>query len=953
MHNGINTRVNNLAINHNNGVASNKADNAQSYTNAQVAPVTVEKQITHYSVTHADAQLNLVAELIMSNDYCSLVKLLHNNSLLLAKLVALPKEQSPVMTAANKKYYRCVDVICNAILKYASTNSIPEYLQQYLFIYACENPDADISRSILNLYKNTNISLTPIQINSLLTISIKSDKKQILDMLISKFIAPHEKKHTKYAGLLQYTITNNNQQAFALLLNQHKRYNIDIFNSGMLDIIIRDIIKSKNNFFVVYFLMQSESTANNNILSRVLLYFIFYTGSSPEIMSFIFNIIAKYPQLLLIKHESNQTILHAAFRKIKPDYALKLLSIPIVKKHINNPFYYASLRHKYKYNVLEEALINCRTEKTKNSYLKDKQPRTIREISYKNMETIRQWVEDTKYQQYKRVDYLDLATLGIEQKSKDLFTEVLVNISNMHCIGVYLFCALLLKHDRNNGQSLSFGDENAMMNMIDRLIFLNCHNINVYIPFSGKIENNTRNIIINKISYLLNIKRDSKGSKGKSDILKKEQCTIKLCFIEKNDTNAITDEIVLTFDPRHLFTSVKNIKNVIALKPFLFTKQHEELFIKNNDDINDNNYQIIAANNPDYSILKEEKDNLPLNYDSINKNKQWHYDLLIQTMTPDKANLVIDSMAIINKNIAQIEHGVIYGLHHHSITNKDAILNNWMSVLKKLAIQTDNKPIVLSIPANTFKINIEKLSQKDVYVFNLIDRSYNPQEIEKAIKAKKNIIILYPNLPKVIFYSLIDQANIPILTEGANTTSYVLQTATPYLSLLPYGLTEIPKAMGDPLQALLLDAMSHKITMDPQYLEFTKKLFVFVKQENYQDAINFINEENKKSNKSNSIRLFYDEGYEDEDLDNFKYSYRDKVTIYSLLSKGELLSASGKEYLLQVLNPDIQSVVDYIQQCKDSSSKLSWHFKLMQHHVNLEINNTVDVSLHKLFKYIS
>ena len=946
--NSIGTKVNNLKTNQNSCSSSSKSNETQPYVFNIYMPFTkLYKQISTYCVTifsDKDKQLNLVTDILENNNYCELRKLLQKDKTILLKLINLPKEKSPIATAIKKKNYECIDILYDAILKFTNITLIPQYLKQYLFIYACKNPDADISKLIIQIYQKDDITLTSEQIDLLLINCIDNDNLQIMKLLINKVIASYDdtKKNEVHAEIFKKIIKKNKQHFFYMLIDKNKELEIDIFDKYILVRLIAAIMNSNNTFFLKIFLMYVVSINNEDILFDVFNYFIL-SDHNEKNMSIVLDVIKSIPRLLLIKNKkSNLTILHTAFYNVNHSCALKLLEYPIVKKHINNPYYYAALNHRNKCNLLEVALTNCRNEQYKKTCLPSKTLRTIKKISNENVMHANEWNENKKFQQNKTVDYLDLATLTLEQKAKEIFTEVLINISNISCIGIYLH-NILSKDNTNNNQSYSFGDENAVINVMNRLIFLGCRNINLYIPLKKDVDKDAKIILINKIYYLLNV-----NCNGNNNLIKKAQCTIKLCFIKKEQYSYIPDEIILNFQPCVPFEHVKDIKNLITLRPFLFSKYFEEIHIKNTNNTGDPSYKILAINNPVYSILKEEKNILPLKYGITNDKKKWYYDLLLQTLEISKASLIVDSITTISENIQGINHGVIYGLHHRDVFNKTNIINNWMNLLKSLNSKNDEKPIVLSIPVNTLSLNIKQLSSEDTLVFDFISMEYNISTIKKAFTEKKNVIILYPCLPKAIFYHLIDQANIPILIEGANTTSYALQTAKPYLSLLPLGSTAIPTTMGDPMQALFMEATSYKITLDPEYLDFTKKIFDFVKQDRYLDAINSIYQSSKKHYKR-SLKLFY--RYEDADTYSDEHNEINKnITILSLLEKGHSLSASGKKHLLKILNPDTQSILDYVHQCQQYDSLVSWHFKLMKHHVNLEINNTVDISLYKFFK---
>ena len=85
-------------------------------------------------------------------------------------------------------------------------------------------------------------------------------------------------------------------------------------------------------------------------------------------------------------------------------------------------------------------------------------------------------------------------------------------------------------------------------------------------------------------------------------------------------------------------------------------------------------------------------------------------------------------------------------------------------------------------------------------------------------------ICILPSLPKHQFDDLVLSSRLPVLTEGANLTSFLLEHGRPHLSprlsVLPTGQTPVAQDMGDPLEAIKAEAFSVKLGIDKHEKKF-------------------------------------------------------------------------------------------------------------------------------------
>ncbi|WP_281648376.1 hypothetical protein [Parendozoicomonas sp. Alg238-R29] len=280
---------------------------------------------------------------------------------------------------------------------------------------------------------------------------------------------------------------------------------------------------------------------------------------------------------------------------------------------------------------------------------------------------------------------------------------------------------------------------------------------------------------------------------------------------------------------------------------------------------------------------------------------------------------------------AHIDTGVIYGIHHRSVHyHQEKLLNQWIAALKH-----KKNPTVLFIHASRLfakvKENLEK--EANIHFFGITCAL----DVTKVSNSHVSVCLI-PNLSQTVFHSLLDQSNIPTLVEGANTTSYLLETGHPYLSLLPKGKTPIPYEMGNPLEALKLEAFSFKLNgCRDSDLKTMREMWGKVMADDFHGALMTLSNEIAKPN-------FLDGKKNCVDAEGAKI-----VTVQSLLEKGRdgSLKSAEKEALLSALDTSTAAMESYIAACMDKTSKTRAHFNMQMHHVNQPFSNTVLMSLYR------
>lgn len=294
------------------------------------------------------------------------------------------------------------------------------------------------------------------------------------------------------------------------------------------------------------------------------------------------------------------------------------------------------------------------------------------------------------------------------------------------------------------------------------------------------------------------------------------------------------------------------------------------------------------------------------------------------------------------RRLGQIHINVIYGLHHPNLSSRrETLLRRWIDTLQANTVRAkDDKPILILI--GKAKITSEMLGSlckdRNLVVIDTESAQCDAQLDQFSDKNHSRVAIgLLPELPKPVFHHLMTVSNLPVLAEGANTTSFLLQTGHSYLSLLPDGETPIPRDMGYPLEALKIEAHSYKLRINKTEQNLLENVYSLTFQERYQEAINCLDDHKIALA---DLRFLYDDQHSQA---------LPVVSVRKLLEKGirNRLGKIERTALLAAINPSMETLAEYVDDCLDSSSIVVDHFALQRMHVRHDFNNALIATLNK------
>ena len=541
-----------------------------------------------------------------------------------------------------------------------------------------------------------------------------------------------------------------------------------------------------------------------------------------------------------------------------------------------------------------------------------------------------------------------------------LLSQVKALLSGLQKIGVYVRCAIQENTDEE-GQFWEMGDATASVGLIKTLVALGVKTIHVQLSppddsdFVKRQKFNReeqvryikkQRVALSKLAYLL------PGIKLKPGIqemyIKATKVIISSCNFRRE--NKINAAVTLSFlSPKRMYQHLGFAQeSYINLTPYRFNSKNELMYLdtdtsvtmdnKNNDNTAMPDCNIIPLHLPANSIIPDD-DLQPQEAEISTESVNSHTATLISA---------INQLCDLSAN-GKIQTAVVYGLHHCALNQyKKTILTNWLSAIKITQDQvTDALPVVMTTTVSAFRDEDRKNGKRALYEiarttgFTLIDfRNQQDQASLMAADRGQLFLCLMPSLPRQSFNKLVQSSRLPVLSEGANLTTTLLQNGQPHLSLLPYGQTPVAQDMGGPLEALKALAFSCKLRMKKSGMdiEALKILSNLVRKSRYTEALSFIDKIKTLDFTSRAMDFVW------ADPQPSPLQLR-SVTIMSLLQKGEKLGGIEKKALLTALDPSNKALADYINSCLDKDSITTHHFRLQQMHVNKPFNNKVVAAL--------
>ncbi|WP_257263389.1 ankyrin repeat domain-containing protein, partial [Endozoicomonas sp. ONNA2] len=548
-----------------------------------------------------------------------------------------------------------------------------------------------------------------------------------------------------------------------------------------------------------------------------------------------------------------------------------------------------------------------------------------------------------------------LLDISLPETASSILPRVKALLSGLQKIGVYVRCAIQENTDEK-GQFWAMGDATASVGLIKTLVSLGVKTIHVQLSPPDDSDFVTRQkfnseervkyikkqrIALSKLAYLL---PGTKLEPGIQEIYSKgTKIIISTCNFRRE--NKIDATITLSFlSPKIMYQHLGFAQeSFINLTPYRFFVEKQSMYSDADtseekvNKINHNtkmpNCNVSPLHLPINAIIPDD-DLQPQETEISTASVNSHAATLI---------LAINQLCDLSAN-GKIQTAVVYGLHHSDLRHcKQTILTNWLSAIKLNHGQvTDALPVVVTTTVSAFgddDINGKRALYKIAKTtgFTLID--FRDQQDRASLMAAGKgqlLLCLMPSLPRQSFNQLVQSSRFPVLSEGANLTTTLLQNGQPHLSLLPRGQTPVAQDMGGPLEALKALAFSCKLQMEMDGADILALdlLSRMVGKGQYKAALSFIERIKAIKFKSRAIDFVW------ADPQPSPLQLR-SVTIMSLLQKGNKMGDIEKKALVAALDPSDKALAGYINSCLDKDSITTHHFRLQQMHVNKPFNNKV------------
>ncbi|MBO9494298.1 ankyrin repeat domain-containing protein [Thalassotalea sp. G20_0] len=585
-------------------------------------------------------------------------------------------------------------------------------------------------------------------------------------------------------------------------------------------------------------------------------------------------------------------------------------------------------------------------------------------------------------------DHLDDSLSG-STSSTQYLSRAKALISALPEIGVYVRCPVYEDKNEEQGRFWAMGDATASVELIKALVALGAKTIHVQLSppdDSDLIKRQKFNseeqiryvkkqrIALSKLAYLL---PGIKIRPGIQEIyIDDTKVIISSCNLRSE--NKINAAVTLSFlEAEAMCQQLGYVQeSYISLKPYRFYSEHEAMYLDTDTSVTTNNnnnghllwsllynsfMSIFTYINNDNSSMPDcniHPLHLPVNSIIPSGDLQSkEAEISTEAFDSHQGTLVsaINHLCDLSAK-GKLQTAVVYGLHHNVLHHlKKTILTNWLSAIKlNQGKVTDAHPVVVTTTLSAFRDEDREENGKSVLSeiarttgFTLID--FRDQQDRASLMAAGKgqlFLCLMPSLPRQGFNKLVQSSRFPVLSEGANLTTTLLQNGQPHLSLLPHGDTPVAQDMGVPLEALKAMAFSCKLQIEKKgaEIEVLKKLSDLARKGDYTEALSYIDKIKTKDFESGPL------GFVWNDPQPSPLQLR-PVTIMSLLQKGAKLGSIEKKALLEALDPSDKAFADYIHSCLDKDSITTHHFRLQQMHVNKPFNNKVVAALLQFGRY--
>jgi hypothetical protein len=931
---------------------------------------TIDASILTYQVKNAGITFPTLEASIISNNYNVFKDILYADKNIQQEVVDNRIVTKYIKLIIYNNAKECLVELLNFLTR-KKLNKVLEK-QPRLYSYICDNQQ--LRELVL---KNHYFVIGYRGIYDILFYAISVDNKadalRAFEVLLTKFPLHYasNKCTSKYYNPIIYAIEQDKFNIFQELIKIAPRFFVTLPGNNITSLIAA--ASNKNSSFLECLLQHKhqDNVVNYQEQLKMSLSIAIDNKNSENI-----KILIDHAPLIVFEKLANkdETIIATLFKK-HPDYFVVAIDNKIIANHIINPIFFNEFIVE-KNHVAYKLLVSLKKQTVATKLKLDNNKKIL--VNNSNSRIVDALVDyKVKTKKYS-IDYINVDSYYIENvnsKMLDLVSSILPKLNNL---AVYVKSKQYYKSSIITNKVFSYGDENASISLINWLIKLGVPQIKIIISPPDNSTPDSRRYLskaaknVYKKQKLFCLKKISRlFPLIKYNSIKPQKITtsgvkLHVGFVDDNsfmDNYFYTNNhvsikkyngyrklikyngVVISFSAPEFYNELV-ADDLIIIKPFAFAKKCEQI---NTDLYVDAKNKSLYSNinslaNTTCSIIPEVKTNIELKYNSENYILEWLTAALANIEHGSNiANIINLIYLYFNKN--KIDHSLVYGIHHNNVKdNAYNIIRDWIAVLDSFRSSRDTAT-VLSLFSNNLFLDIDVITynRNDIIFLSLYSNNILA-DFSLAIAEKKIIIFNFSPLPKQVFQFLIKNANLPMLTEGANTTSYLLQEGMPYLSLLPDYTTHVPYSMGDPLQSFLIESLSYKLVMSSYFKMQLKTLHSLVEQKQYIAAKDFIESLILQDKKHPHALSYLWKAPTDDSITAAK------ITAYKLITKGEKLSPNAYNILLQALTDNLDSIALYIKQITTKGTQEKHHVEMIKSQLQNNFNNVVITSLYQFFK---
>lgn len=555
-------------------------------------------------------------------------------------------------------------------------------------------------------------------------------------------------------------------------------------------------------------------------------------------------------------------------------------------------------------------------------------------------------------------DITETLDLNTHNTGTELLHTAKAFLAGIGHVGIHLNITIYTEEAGANRTYASLGDLSASVRMMDRLIDLGAKKISLFIAMTSpsnrmEFDSDALQLGMNKLGLLLSANEPL--SHGLS--MDRRGCKVNMICLNKlpipdpvtRQTQKELPAVIMSFSVVcEQFINISKFydtdnSSFITIRPYDFYKGYEFLLTDIHGERDRANS--IPLHLPQHSVIPLSAASLVEHDDNTAPaNSASHSDVARQSA--DKLCAMVKSQ--------RLHISVIYGIHCPG--SEVATLTLWLQAIKlqlkesrsshrpvMIVVFPNNSPeVISSLNVINMDLNIPMLDMDRQSAINQLDQ----------LDDGKVFIARMPSLPQATFNRLINSSDYPTLSEGANLTSFLLQTGHPYLSVLPAGNTAIPQNIGDALEAMKAKALSYKLRIlsnDPDKIKL-EEIWQKIHAKHYAQALTII-EELKESMDYYNLTFLWDRPADD----NRPVA---SLTVATLLQQFDALSKDGEEPSLPSLeavkaavDPTLNCYVDFLNSCRDQRSTTVNHARLMQQHTRQPGNCVLSLAITKFLQH--